>query len=608
MTDIIISDLSVCRPAHRLDRDYRHGTWRLVDYGTEQFAGTMIYSGPGMNSGPLTLPLNLEGHYAIHLGVHYPGQFGDAHVRVRLTDDPAYSLVGAEVQNPKDINGIPPELRWSMTDKVFADYQVSEAFWKVADLTGQDLIISRFNDGEGRGGQYAQTYSNMVHVRLVPLSEGELAGHRFELPREDTKRLVAMNDGGIFSLLRTKEDIWAQLEPYRDSDVEIMLWATFKGENCTYRSRVARTLPSSYNPFDRFASHDRWDENLRALEEQGVDFMTEVVDAAHSMGLRIFPSLRLQGPKPAPLEREKGSFYDCHPEFHCRNKDGKSIAHLSLAFSEVRRFWISLLCEAAEYGFDGVHVIFCRSWPFVLYEEPVIERFRREYGEDPRECPDDDPRFWRITSSFVTQFARELREAVNALGQKMGKKLEIAYNINSTMRSRLHNIKYDTGGVYHTADRSSRLESTVNIATSLQSNLKWGIDIEALVKEGLVDYLMPHPTFAMNAEEWLKTLVELVKDTPVKLYPDLYPRRQAPAAALYSAETLYDLGCDGITLWDTFSRVCRISEWAMMKRLGHRESIRSWREAGKGHDYFRVLGFNWLGDRSGDPRYFQTNG
>ena len=62
-------------------------------------------------------------------------------------------------------------------------------------------------------------------------------------------------------------------------------------------------------------------------------------------------------------------------------------------------------------------------------------------------------------------------------------------------------------------------------------------------------------------------MVELVKDTPVKLYPDLYPRRQPPAASLYSAQTLYELGCDGLTLWDTYSRVFRISEWAMMKRL-----------------------------------------
>ena len=556
-----------------------------------------------MNSEPLTLPLNCEGYHAIYVGVHYPGQFGDAHVCLRLTDDPAYTLVRAETQSGKDLNGIPPELRWSHTTKAFSDYQVSEAFWKVADLTGVDLIISRFNEG-GRGGSYTEMYSNLVYVRLVPLSEAEMEEYQQELPRMDTKRLVAMNDAGIFSELRTKEDIWAQFEPYRDSDVEIMLWATFKGENCTYRSRIGRTLPSGNNPFDRFAAHERWDVTLEKLEEQGVDFMAEVVQAAHALGIRIFPSLRLQGPKAAPLEMEKGSFYDRHPEFRCKDKHGRGIAHLSLAFPEVRHLWISLLCEALEYGFDGVHAIFCRSQPFVLYEAPVIQRFREEYGEDPRECPDDDPRFWRVLSTFVTQFARELRTAVDAMSKRVGRKLEIAYNITSTMESRLRAPGIDPASRPEVAGGAGKY----NLSEVMQSNMVWGVDVETLVKEGLVDYLMPHPTFAMNAAEWIQPMVELVKDTPVKLYPDLYPRRQPPAASLYSAQTLYDLGCDGLTLWDTYSRVFRISEWAMMKRLGHREALKDWGKAGKGDDYFRVLNFKWIGDRSGDPRYYQTNG
>ena len=43
-----------------------------------------------------------------------------------LTNDPAYTLVRAETQSGKDLNGIPPELKWSHTTKAFADYQVSE--------------------------------------------------------------------------------------------------------------------------------------------------------------------------------------------------------------------------------------------------------------------------------------------------------------------------------------------------------------------------------------------------------------------------------------------------------------------------------------------------
>ena len=46
----------------------------------------------------------------------------------------------------------------------------------------------------------------------------------------------------------------------------------------------------------------------------------------------------------------------------------------------------------------------------------------------------------------------------------------------------------------------------------------------------------------------------------------------------------------------------------MMKRLSHKEKLKAWRKNGKGDDYFRVLNFKWIGDRSGDARYYQTNG
>tara|TARA_Y100000588_G_scaffold373964_1_gene448448 strand:- start:116 stop:1825 length:1710 start_codon:yes stop_codon:yes gene_type:complete len=567
----ILSDLSQCQPATALARASRPGTWRLIDYQTTEFAGTMVYAGPGLDAPELALPLHCSGYHAIYLGVHYPGQFGDAHVRVRLSSDRAYTLVRAESQSAKDLDGIPAEFAASHTSKAFADYQLSEAFWKIADLRGQALHISRFNEG-GRGQDYAAMYSNLAHVRLEPLSPAQIAAYEQELPRSTTRTLIAMNDAGIFSELRTKEDIWAQLEPYADSDVDIMLWATFKGETCTYRSQIARPLPPDGNPYDRFSSHEHWETALAALEGKGIDFMREIASAAHAYDLRIFPSLRLQGPKPVPVELEPGSFYERHPEFRCRGRDGQPIAHLSLAFAEVRAHWISLLCEALSYGFDGVHIIFCRSWPFVLYEDPVIAHYRAAYGTEPGD--EEDPRLWRTFAHFVNLFARELKAAVGEMEQKLGKKLAIAYNTNTTH----------------------------------ESNLRWGIDVETLVAEGLIDYLMPHPTFAKSAADWLPPLAALVKDTPVKLYPDLYPRRQPPAAALYSAQTLYDLGADGLTFWDTYSRVYRISEWAMMKRLGHREEIALWREQGRGDDYFRVLDFKWLGDRSGDPRFFQTNG
>ena len=578
--ETILSDLTACRPANRLDRAYRHGTWRLIDYETGQFRGTMVYSGAGMDSGPLTLPLDRDGLHAIHVGVHYPSQFAEVHVRLRLTDDPAYTLIRGEFQSPKDLRGMPPDLAEHHAGKRFADYQLSEVFWKIADLSDQELVISRFNRGaDPARKQWAEYFSNLVHVRLVALTGAALEAYERERPRDGTRRLFAMNDGGIFASLSTKVDIRAQVEPYRDSDVDVMLWAPFKGETCSYRSRVARALPVEPNPFDRFGYHDRWHETLERQEAQGVDFMREVVEACHDAGLRVFSSLRFQGPKAVPLEIETGSFYERHPEMRCKDRDGRDVAHLSMAFAEVRDMWIALLLETLELGFDGVHVIFCRSEPFVLYEQPVIDLFRQEHGADPRQVADDDPRLHDTLSRFVTRFARDLRRAVDAAGAKAGRKYEIAANVYG-----------GSGNAGYEA-----------------MNMKWGVDVPRLVREQLVEYLIPHPSFMLDTS-WLPAMVDLVRGTPVQLRPDLYPRRLPPAVALDAAKTLYDMGCDGITFWDTYARVERVSEWAMMKRLGHREQIDAWREAGKGNDYFGVMDFKWIGDRGGEPRYYQTNG
>lgn len=569
MQDELITDMRHCLPADLLDTGYRPGTWRLVDYRTAQFSGTMIYSGPGMESGELRLPLRRPGYHAIYVGVNYPWH-EDSHISLRLSGDPGFTLVRGEIQSAKDIGGIPESLQSFHTDKAFGAHQATEAFWKVADLTDQDLVIGRSSQG-----QYASFYSNLSHLRLIPLSADELARWQEEHPRPDTRCLAAMNDGGTFKDIYTREDIHAQLEPYRDTDVGLMLWACFKGENCTYRSQIGRPLPSAYNPFDRFASGDFWDHNLRALEARGVDFMTELTSSAHERGIRIFPSLRLQTPnKPVPRDMAPGAFWAQHPEWHCRNERGDPIGHLSLAFPEARQFWIDLLLEAVAYGFDGAHVIFCRSQPFVYCEDPVVQRFRQEYGEGPGQQPENDPRFQRVMAHFVTEFARQLRGAMDELGQKLGRRLEVAFNVR----------------------------------TSIADNMLWGIDLATLVRERLIDYLMPHPTVAKTAADWLPALAEMVRGTGIRLWPDLYPRRQPPAASLYSARTLYDLGADGIALWDTYNRVHRISEWAMMQRLGHRDELADWCAQERGNDYFRVLDYEWLGDRAGDPRFFQTDG
>ena len=57
----------------------------------------------------------------------------------------------------------------------------------MADLSGQDLIISRFTGDD----DYGVMHSSPVHVRLRPMSDREVAEYRHELPTENTRHLTA---------------------------------------------------------------------------------------------------------------------------------------------------------------------------------------------------------------------------------------------------------------------------------------------------------------------------------------------------------------------------------------------------------------------------------
>lgn len=74
-----------------------------------------------------------------------------------------------------------------------------------------------------------------------------------------------------------------------------------------------------------------------------------------------------------------GDFFRQHPEFRCQDRDGTEITRLSYAFPEVRELVISFFEEVAEYGADGIGLIFTRGLPVLLYEEPLVEGFKAEY-------------------------------------------------------------------------------------------------------------------------------------------------------------------------------------------------------------------------------------
>lgn len=54
----------------------------------------------------------------------------------------------------------------------------------------------------------------------------------------------------------------------------------------------------------------------------------------------------------------------------------------------------------------------------------------------------------------------------------------------------------------------------------------------------------------------------------------------------------YGAGADGLAFWDSYNRYFPASEWAFVKRLGHRNELANWQ--GKGDDHYRVHPLRFL--------------
>ena len=232
--ELLLSDLTRCEPSEAISDDGRPGTWMAVDYGLEDGEGKMIFALPGADAPPLTLRLGVQGWYEIRFGVYYgtgPGALEDRFVCAKLTDDHAYSRFSSELCGAKD--GEFPE-------KVLTWLSIAEAFWKCADLTGQDLIIAH----PPRGHRATQE-SNLAYVRLTPMDDEAIDAWHSEQPAEDTRILLA-NYGGCGNImqwgLQTWEDYLAEFECLRDSDFDVALYTAAYGPITFYPSQVGELV------------------------------------------------------------------------------------------------------------------------------------------------------------------------------------------------------------------------------------------------------------------------------------------------------------------------------------------------------------------------------
>jgi hypothetical protein len=544
---IIRADMSKCTPVKNLSKTFEKDHWHLVDYEIKEgVKGFMASANPDQKCGELTLPLDAKGVYKIYLGIHetkshFRGRSSYGQMEVKLTRDQGFRRVGPEHETV-DEDGTTK----FGDDDPSIDKVITEAYWKTADLTGQSLTFRQMPYPYNRP-EHAMI-ANLTYVRLEPLNKQEMALSKQFQPREETRKLALIfctgqytgHTRGTYTFRPTsKQFMIDEFEPIANSDFKILIFEALRGSSCVYNTKIG----SHGN------KENRW-------QDEWVDPLGDLTKLAHANDMKIFASMRFIGPQ-FPMNRSPIAWavnYWRHPELTMKNKDGVPITNLSLAYPQVRKYWLSLLRETLDYGTDGVQIHLNRSEPYVFYEEPVVEAFKKKYGEDPRKLDVEDPRWLAHSASYLTQFIREVRALVD---EKPGRELGI------TISGR------DNGQPAHYEENHC--------------------DVETWIREGLVNYIMATPHLHPNLiKKWRR-----LGGDKLHIWPDVMPRRQSAASYARNARKYYKAGADGLCFWDGERRTARISEWAAVRKLGHEKLLDTIIK--QGPSYYRAVDLKYIG-------------
>ena len=188
---VYLTDLDRCRPASALSTRLKRGTWKTLEYETDDFSGTMLVALEESAAPDLTYALNRSGWHRIHVGIYRKPFEQPKQVQVKLSGDPAYTAVTG---------------RRGETDH--RENWIDDIYWKSADLSGRDLLIRQTRIPRTRHGWLA-------YIKLVPLSAPEVESLRRDRAQESTKRLFVHTDAHFSNVSGSAEEVLKYLEPLR---------------------------------------------------------------------------------------------------------------------------------------------------------------------------------------------------------------------------------------------------------------------------------------------------------------------------------------------------------------------------------------------------------
>ena len=315
--EVVIRDFTTCLPQSVLSKTRQQGKWQLISYQSGQQTGMMIGCNSLIDAPTVTLPLKLEGWYHISLVVWNPiwaYDGNDSVLKVKMTDDPTTRIIKST--DPTGYQGT-----------ILQEYDFG-----ARDVTDRDLVISK------RSGQKAY----LAMVRLQPLDEAQVASVKQGRARPDTRVLVASHDGGGYLnrgggiAMKSREDIWGEIEPYRHADVKRVTWAVNYSHTTNWPSKVGTLFSREYPPGTR--QEQTLFDSLNGLIDKGINPLHEACEHAHRIGIEFDAQFRMAILGRTPPDPQQG-FVAEHPEVRMVARDGTPIEKASYSFSATRDFF-----------------------------------------------------------------------------------------------------------------------------------------------------------------------------------------------------------------------------------------------------------------------------
>lgn len=276
-----------------------------MEYSIAAGCGKMLFSGPDTEAPAVRLDPEVSGWYHIFVGTYRHHIFPESLLLIKLSSDRGYTRAAVEnFRRDKDLVA---------EDMILGSTDLAEAYWKSADLTGEQIVFHR-----PTVGLEAEVTANITYIRLVPLSTREQ--RRAEGERQSNHRcLIANYDGGQNSqwAYATDDDMRDEFEALANCDIGAVLWGCARSFAAYYPSRVASEVKWS------FGLHGIMRQGRLAIERQRqneFDPLRSAVKCAREIGIDIIPQVRMMGEQLPPNHLDytgPGEFQKQHPEYRC---------------------------------------------------------------------------------------------------------------------------------------------------------------------------------------------------------------------------------------------------------------------------------------------------